>query len=341
MKKSILLLLIILILVSCADKAKVILIEKKPLWMGNKNLLYPNDLYLSALGNGDSYQEAQNLARANISRIFKSDINSVSQLSQKYVEVLKKKTFENMETTTQDKSVTVKSKQNLMNIKFGENYTDKTGIIHTVAYINRKETGKIYEQKIFENSNNINIFLDKANSTRDLIEKYAYYKAAYAYASINKILIDQLMIISPKDGQTTLVSYSYGEISSNLKSIGKQITFEATIKNDKNDKIKDIIGDIFSDLGFSGGQNALLKIDGRVDFEEVDLGYEDKKFIGWELSLKLVQTDIGTSIFSTSDIGREGGTDLKRAQQTTYYQIRKRMKSVIVSRIEKYFDSKM
>ena len=48
----------------------------EPKWVSNPKTDYPDDLYLAAVGAGDTRRSAENAATASLSRIFESHIES-------------------------------------------------------------------------------------------------------------------------------------------------------------------------------------------------------------------------------------------------------------------------
>ncbi len=312
----------------------------KPLWMEDKNKAYPQAEYLSALGSGDTYEDAKRVAKGNISQIFRSDISAVSSTVQKYSEILDSKGLSQSESTQQNKSVEVSSNQSLVNIKFAGKYVDGDGKVYTLAFIDRDETGKIYEQRISDNEDNLTSFVDEAKKSKDIITQYSCYRAALAYAKLNRDLLDQLQVISPKDAQMSLITYSYSKLSSQVRKLGKKITYAVQITDDKQDEVKNIIERIMSNLDFTGTKKPLLQVKGKIVFEEEDLS-KSVKFYRWNLSVKIVRTDENKVIFSIDKVGRDGGLSAQRAKQVSYYQMRKFLGKSIKKELDAYFDSRL
>ncbi len=323
----------LLYLAGCAASS-----NNPPLWMADKNQVYSQDKYLSALGSGDTYEDAKRVANGNLAQIFGSNISTSSSTVQKYTEILKAEGVIETEDTKSEKSVQVSSVQSLINIKFGKKYVDDKGVTHTLAYIDRHETAKIYEEKISANEDNLEYFLDKAEESEDKILKFGYYKGAAAFALLNRDLIDQLRIISPKDAETSVVIHSYAEMSAKVREIGNSITYGVEIEGDNNDMVKGITETIFSNLGFNGSAKPFLAVKGKVSFEKVDLS-KTTKFYKWEINLKINRTDNGNTIFSIDKVSRDGALSYERAKQVSYYKIREYLGTEIQTKLNTYFDS--
>ena len=65
--------MLILIINACAVNAKSKK-SPKPKWLTNPKKVYPEQLYLTAIGEGDTRSDAENMAAANLSKIFEATI---------------------------------------------------------------------------------------------------------------------------------------------------------------------------------------------------------------------------------------------------------------------------
>ncbi len=301
---------------------------------------YPAEDYLSALGNGDTYEDAKRMAQGNLAKIFRADIVASSKTLQKYSEILNAEGLRQDESASQESSVEVSSSQSLVNVKFAGKYKDDKKKVHTLAYIDRKETAKIYEQRISDNEDDLSVFVSKAKSSNDILQKYGCYRAALAYSKINRGLLEQLQIISPKDAQMTITKYSYSELSSIVRELGKQITYAVSVQGDEQDAVKGMTERVMYNLDFSGSNNPLLKIEGKVSFAKENLN-KSTKFYRWTLALKIVRTDKNLMIFSLDKVGRDGALSYERAKQVSYYQMRKLLGENIKAELDAYFDSRL
>nr|MDA3813272.1 hypothetical protein [Candidatus Cloacimonadota bacterium] len=88
MKKIILLSLILILILSCAAHA-VKRKGSKPEWLKNPKAVYSEQMYLTAIGEGDSRSDAESMAAGNLSRIFESNIKAEETVNQRYMELTK------------------------------------------------------------------------------------------------------------------------------------------------------------------------------------------------------------------------------------------------------------
>lgn len=334
MKKSLIIVIIAMLMLSCSMYAKK---NKAPKWLDNPKSEYPENMYLSALGEADSRDMAENMAAGNLARIFESNVKTDQTYTQRYMELTKdgQTSYEDQSETL--KNINISADQTLFNIEFGESYTDKMGRVHVIAYLNRMKTADIYEQKINENAERIKQYKQLADESFDILFDYAAMSAAAAFSSQNEILLNQLGIIFPTAKEMLELDYNHTDIMKQTAEIAKQIGFSVHIKNDEDNKISILVEELMNDLGFVISDNPLLKADGKVLFEETDLQREEK-FVRYELQLQVIDP-IDNTILTLDTKGREGHISYSEAKARSVRSVEKEIKKNLKKKIISYFDS--
>ncbi|RLC51208.1 MAG: hypothetical protein DRH79_06525 [Candidatus Cloacimonadota bacterium] len=336
MKRTTILILIGMMLLSCSVYAKKKKI-KEPKWLKNPKEVYSDQMYLSAIGEADSRSEAENMAAANLAKIFESKVSADQTYVQRYQELTKNGNTSYEEQSDVTKSVNIKAEQTLINVEFAESYTDKMGRVHVLAYLNRMKTGEIYEEKIRANSAKINHYIELAEESSDLLFQYAAYGAAAAISMNNEVLIDQLGIIFPTGKEMLEINYNHTDLMKRSAEISHQISFAVKIKNDEDKKITILVEELMNDLGFVLSQEYLLYVDGMVLFEETDLKREEK-FVRYELQLQI--SDLYDNTILTLDAkGREGHISYPEAKARAVRAVEKKIKKQLKKKLISYFDS--
>jgi LPP20 lipoprotein len=337
MKKIFISVLTILLLISCAAQAK----GKKgvePDWLLNPKKVYPDLLYLTAIGEGDSRTEAENYAASNLAKTFESRVSTDETYSQRYQELVKNDEVSFEDQTNVSKNVNINAEQTLYNIQFSESYTDKVGRIHVLAYINRTRTADIYEEKIETNSEKINYYVNQADGSTDIRIKYAAMSAAALISDNNNILLEQLDIISSDTKDFIDIDYNHNEISKFSALYARSISFNIDISNDADDKITNLLMNLFNDMGFVMSDDHILSVVGEINFQETDLNRDDFKFIRYELTLHITDQD-NIQVSSLSEKGKEGHTTYFEAQERAVRKLEEKIKRSVKIKIINYFDS--
>ena len=335
MKRGIVLIILSILVISCAAHAKKKK-SKQPAWLENPKAVYSEQMYLTAIGEGDSRREAENMAAGNLSKIFESKVKTDETVVQRYMELTKGDEFTYEDQTDVTKRVNIQSEQTLFNIQFAESYTNEMGRVFVLAYLNRMKTAEIYEEKINKNTESVTYFTKLCDEADDPMMKYAAMSAASAVGLSNEVLLEQLGIIFPTSKEMLEIEYNYNDLMKKTAEVAKQISFKIDIKNDTENKISILVEELLTDLGFVLSDENLLNVEGEVSFEETELQREGE-FVRYELKLKIIDSD-NITIVTLSEKGREGHVSKSEAQARAVRTIEKKIKKTFKKKLIAYFD---
>ncbi len=337
MKHIMVLILVMVIISACATASKKAVAP--PEWLNNPYATYPEQLYLAAIGSGDSRAQAERNAAAKLAQIFETSVSVDETHRQRYKEITGSELMSFEDEFSMDRSVRLEAEQTLINITYADSYRDNMGQVHVLAYIHRMRTADIYENKIAENADKVNQLIAQSNNSGNQLIKYAAMNAAQAVANSNQILIDQLSIISPDSKEFLNLNYNMNSINQRVGELARDITFEIEIENDDNNQISILISDMLNDLGFMITTHGMLLIDGKIDFEETDLGRADGVvFVRYDLQLRVID-DYGNIIISMNERGREGHNNFHEARQRCLRTIQQKIDQALQNRLISYFDN--
>ena len=339
MKKPILIILMFSVLLSCAATAK----SKKskdniPDWYKNPKSVYPAQMYLTAIGTGDSGTDAENDAAANISKIFESVVKTEQTVDQRYSELIKGDDITVEDQMSIDKKVYVQAGQTLFNLQFAERFTDKKGQVHVLAYLHRIKTADIYEEKINENAKRILYFAEQSNNKESVLKKYAFMNAAGVVSIANQTLLEQLQIIYPDALSFLELNYEHNEIMQQNAELAKKVTFRIGIENDPESKVTAVLEQMLTESGFVLSDNPELMITGKTLFENTNLKRDDGfKFVRYNFDLKITDSE-NNIIVSAYEKGKEGHTTHFEAKERCIRKIAKKINKSMKKKITAYFD---
>ncbi len=337
--KKLFLLSFALFFVSCASSGLKSGTTKngKPTWVLNPAKLYPNDEYIASVGEGDTLDEAKQKAISAVSAVFKVHINSTLNLSERasVYSSMGKTTEENQKNISENIKQT--TNETLINVKTGESFTDKTGRVYVVAYLNRAETYPIYKDRIMKNDENISYFIKTAQNQTEIVKKYAFLNAAFAIASYNDTLIKQLQIIYRNAANSLQLSYDFNELRKLYAQVASQMKFKVIVENDSENKLKDILTGTLTKMNFSIGTPAILTLTAKIKIENAEL--ENRYFnVRWFLTINITDNQNNT-ILSVEKNQRESGISQTEAISSSYRSIKKIIKKEMVSGLKNYFDN--
>lgn len=333
MRKTILLLVAILT-VSCAVHAGRG-DSGRPGWLSDSKSLYPDNMYLSAIGEGDTRRQAEADAAAALARIFETRVETQSTFNEHYYELVAGDQADATTTTEQEQNVSLTSAQTLLNVQYGESYTDERGRVHIIGYIDRLRTGQVYEQKISKEATQVRGFLRKGRQSGDPLDAYAYLSAALAVAQHNDVMMDQLAIISPSMHEFIDLGYTLDVIISEQRATGQQIGMDVRVTGDDSGKIETALREQLSAQGFALRKNGLLKVIADVQWEDVDLNKPNQVFVRWHLKVN-VERNSGESLVSIYEKQREGSVNRDQAMTVGYREMEKKLNRVFMPQLMDY-----
>lgn len=338
MKKIFYIALLTFLLLACTANAKG---NKKkgsrPGWLDNPQEKYPSQIYLTAVGEGDSRSAAEDMAAANLSKIFESNVKANEIYNTSYQEISKQGNIDFEEQANMNTNVNIQSEQTLFNIQFADSFTDELGRTYSLAYIHRMRTADIYEEKINANAERVRYYLKEADKRNNTLEIYAFLHAATAFSIKNDELMSQLSIIQPDAKAFIELGYDYKQVLQLKNEAARNVVVKIDLKEEDN-KTSLFLHQIFSELGFVIGDNPDLSIGGSIEYEEVDLKRDDYIFIRCTLNMKM-KDDKGNIIMAYSDNKREGHTTKIEAQERAGRKIRKDLGRTLKKKVIYYFDS--
>jgi hypothetical protein len=145
-----------------------------PQWMTNLEAVYPDAKYLAALGSGDSREKAQRSAASSLAQIFNVHIKSDIVTQEKYAELVKEDKRFTADETLFYRTINTYSEEDIINLRYSDPYTDKKGVVHVVAYLERVPTSTIYRSLITKDSEKAQELYDRAATVNNTLSRYAF-----------------------------------------------------------------------------------------------------------------------------------------------------------------------
>ncbi|SIQ74065.1 LPP20 lipoprotein [Alkalispirochaeta americana] len=308
-----------------------------PEWYLNPAAVYPDDVYLTAVGTGDTRRAAEQQAMAGLSQIFEANIQVDMTTQERYRDIVTAQGDFSEAEVELAQTTSVQSAQRLTNVQMGEAAVDESGRVHAIAYIERLPTGRLYVDLIEKNAAQVASFLTQADASDNLIREYAYVSAAWIIASGNELLRDQLRIIAPSMGQMVQLPYSYDSLIQRRTDIASGMRVSISITGDTGDRVEGVVRQALGEERFPvSATDPVLRVTGRVQVEPIELT-SDFESARWVLNLDVAGPD-GSSIVSYDDQGRSSAVTTESAIAFAYRDIQAAVKNNFVSRLRGYFD---
>ena len=307
--------------------------NKKPKWMKSLKSVYPESKYMCAIGEGDTNKQAQQDAAGNLANIFESKITVDQTTQEQYLE-LSKNDVTNVETSTAiNTNINIQSSQTIKNIQFSNSYTNKMGRVMIVAYLNRNKTGNIYSEEIQANADKVNSYI-KNSENKSKLRKYSYLNAALVIAKVNETLIEKLQIISSHQVDFLELNYDVNKLTEQVNLSAQNIEFSIQIKNDKDQKIQNVIEEALSQKGFTINETGEYQLLGEIEISNIDLERK-QKFVRWQINLKIIDSQQNV-LFSFNRKNREGHISYEEAEARAIRTLEKTIRRDFISNLINY-----
>ncbi|MEI6891959.1 MAG: LPP20 family lipoprotein [Pontiella sp.] len=308
--------------------------NKEPEWVSNPKIAYPENLFLVALGTGDTRRAAENSAAASLARIFESHIESYEQLHNQFRE-----TTTHFEYTSDFSSdIQIISSQTLFNIQHAEAWKDPLNRYHAVAYLNRRDTAEIYRDKISVETTRVNFLKAELKKSDDLLTTYATLRAANAHAKEAAQLLRQLQVIHLRSVPDATPSYSLNQLRKALADTAKQIKVQIEVDGDEDQRMMATLQAFMTRYGFVIGEPMVLGIQAAVEITDTGERAQGLVFVRYELMLQIKDSN-GDVLITVHDQGREAHKTMDQARIRSFRTLENAIKAGGSQRLDTYFDS--
>ncbi|MBW6516716.1 MAG: LPP20 family lipoprotein [Candidatus Cloacimonetes bacterium] len=310
--------------------------NERPQWLINPQSLYPESMYMIAIGEGDNRSRAEADAAANLAKIFETRVEAEEIYQERYKEMISERSLQAEILTDIDRSVALSASQTLYNIQYAESYTDDLGRTYVLAYIDRHRTADIYMNMIENHNQRIVSYLDRAENSDYILHRYAYWSAATVISTINEDLLSQLQIIAPDYRSMIMLDYDHNELLLDTRNLAHNLKFKINQQNDEHKRIYSVISELLTSHGFTIDEEGEVTIDYEVLLEDVDL-QRTEKFVRWHLNIHMNDGE-GRMVITHSQRGREGHINQPEAVARAYKAMEREIRQDFNRKIFSYFD---
>ena len=293
--------------------------KKAPAWLtDDPHLIYSENEYLTAIGEGNSDSLARDDALNKLSQYFDTKVHSEG--------LAIRATNDSSFSSSSLQTVSVESEADLFCVNFTDSFFDKKNAKYFIlAYINKKEAAEIYRSKIeallssiTQNQKNARnerevffkaLLLRKSAEFCESAEKYIQYETALIHDDVEKY-------------KPALVDMT--KIFSELDSLKPQLTFSITM-NQKEKRFNPVFSTLAEALekqGFSYSVNdSMYRIIADISCEEEV--YETGPFVRPSLDVLIVNKN-GEGLYTYSKAyGRTGAKTMEQAYTRSVSKITK------------------
>lgn len=303
-------------------------------WVTDSSKDYPPSTWITAIGAGNSSQDAIDQALSNLSRIFKSEIYSERISNSVFNEYLDRNTRSFEESSNYEQNTRIRSSLRMLNTRILAQKSTQDGKYYALAGLNKLESEQVYASEMQKIASVINDDMKAFEVQTNSFDKLRIWKKMDREIGLLESFESQLQIIS-KNGSI----YEYQHLSKSVDDIGRQLRPQMIlhIRSNVTSTVKDEIINLYEKIGFTynpNAENPMLKLD--VSFEESKALVEriDAVFFNWNLSIRHLDP-FDNNRFKTFNIrDRSGSTNEVNAKARLEMDIKRRLNEKLPSFIE-------
>jgi len=312
---------LIIFLSSCVSGVKTAALAV-PDWLTNLDRAYPSKEWVAVTAQGASQPQAENAAMNALARAFRTDVESITQTSQQFSEIIenvkgsKTVVFNESQNFSQDVQITNNIK-GLIGVQV-DTYQAPDKTVHAVARMNRKECSARYTGMIRENTAIINKLLTTAAAMpaqdtkgaelkgAELLEVYSRLSFVHAIAQVTDNFQNILEVLDPSTANKRPNYGGANAIKTKMIECASKITIGVTVTAEQQaDKtlLTRAAGSFFKDLGFKTNENGtgVYMLRANVRFQELEQNVASCRYY-LDASLENAK---GVSLFSFTENDRK------------------------------------
>ena len=301
--------------------------------------LYPNELYITATGSGDTQDKANKNAINGVAQVIKVDLKSQQQLVEKYFETGAGKDMLLEATSTFTSQIELITEQTLKNVNIGKTWlSQEDGRYYAFAYMDRAETAEIYTRDIANIDGEISIYYGKFISATDKLTKLAYLHKALNLSAQREAMNEQLTTITQGARSIPPAVKSTDLISARFE-LTKQIKVKFELDYEKWDEFAVAVEDVLASFGFQiVDVDPDVLVSGKMTMERLERkGF----FIRWFVELHFTDVAAGTEFLTYDDDDREGHKSYAEAERRAASHLSRTIKKNLYRKFEDYLNSLM
>jgi hypothetical protein len=318
--------------------------SRPPDWISGKSKQYLDNEFLLGIGIGKTLDAARSNARAEISKIFKVAVSQISNEVQKEETSIKNGASKTTNSQKADIATTSSTNEMLEGVSVPETYFDtKTKDYYALAILDKKKLSAVLSGQIADLEALIQAKLSAAKQDVSRIDRLRAVSMAITAGKKMNELSGKKRIV-----QNVSMSGMENESLAQFEKIKEQeiknIVFVVLDESKDENKIKDIVNNSITELGFKVSSSSdpvdnknIIILRSKLELKPLDRNLNNWKFCGWEASFDLFDSSLnGKLLSSVSPNGSASGANETSARDKALFTAKQEISSAVKTMISKY-----
>ena len=314
---------------------------RRPSWVDGDSRQYPQKDYITGVGYATNRQNAEDNARAEISKIFYARIQSRSRVYQQYLQTGNTENAETRLRVNIEEMTKVSTRKVLSGVRIAQIYRESGSekIYYALAVLERRQAQHNLTYQIQELDREILRLLNEAEDTDDTLIKVKLLKRCLESFLQRQLYDAELRIVDP-GGKGISPQASFTDIHSLLsKTLLHGFWIGVLIEGNRASEIRQALVEAFNQKGFAviaDNQKAHVLARGSTQITPIDQGPSQWKFVRWKVNFNLIDQRGGAAFGSVTKTGKEGHLTLSQAEERAVQKIQKTLAPDLAEQLTRF-----
>jgi hypothetical protein len=317
---------------------------KRPEWVDGASIQYPSSQYLTGVVFDADRKFAEDKARAEISKIFLSKIDSKTRSYEEYLQTTSKGKARTEQAITVEDITKVSTQKVLSGVRIASVYKEagQQPLFYALAVLDKGQSARILTDKIHALDREIGDLVRKSEAEGDMLVTIKYLTQAIEKHILREAYDAELRIAS-NSGRGIYPPTHFAEITGKLESmLLRDFLIGVSVKGSRADEIQDALLQGLNQQGFAISEDlnrAQVLVRGTVEIKALDRGTSEWKYVQWRTHFDMVDKKGGAVFGSVNKAGREGHLNLPQAESRAVRKIQKALTTEIAQKMKGYIFS--
>lgn len=323
-----------------AAKKKKAAAPAMPEWVNVPATVYPNDAYITYVGNAPDRDSAEIKALQGLASVFEQSVKSSSEASERMIRAKADGKVASVSENTFSQNIrrTV-DVDNLIGVEAREFWFDGQSTWYAIAVLDREKAAGIYSDMIHKNAATMSAIVSRSRSDKNSFDGYAAYDFAEDIALENESHLKKMSVIKPS-AVSALKSAcpSSKEFHAKKMEIAKNIPICVIMQNDEGGRLAAAFSEAVSSLGFRGSYDGRVRyvLTSSVNFERSDASDGKTTRCRYNVEGYLLDTATQQQLVPFTLSGREGHVDYPEAKNRAVKSLEAKIKKDFASQFSAY-----
>ncbi len=305
-------------------------------WMTDLEAVYPEARFIAATGSGDTRQDAEASAAASLARRFevKVEASTVSRLNSSSTTADGK--VATVSTSVFDQSVGLTGTQDFLNLRFSDPVTDKQGVVHVAAFLEKAPTAKLYRTRIENDLERIGTLVKRSQTAPGALTAFALADAAVKTGGETSGRIAQLGLLQPSATPELEKALNAPALLGLREAAAAKVGYRLQLEGDPDARLAGIVKAALAEHGIPYQATGALLVNGSLQIEPVKVSTTYQS-VEWTLNLTLLD-ERGATVAAVTKLARENGLSDAEARTIAWREVEKRLTKDLSAALKIYWD---